>query len=300
MSRGRVPGRLLVCGGVNLDLLVGLDAAPAAGETVIASSMTEGLGGKGANQALAAAALGQDTELLAAVGDDEAAQRALTELADAGVRVGAVQRRPGPTGRALVLLEATGENRIVVVPGANRDLRAPEASGLAGVAAVLCQLETPLETVRATLVAAREAGVTTVLNAAPAVAAAADLLSLVDLLVVNEGEAAQLSGEADLSAAVAALHRSGPATVVVTLGAEGALLSEPGRQVRQPAFPVRVVDTTGAGDCFVGALVQQLLAGVDVPVALRFACAAGALATTRPGAAVRPARAELAALVRQV
>ena len=289
-------GRLLVHGSLNQDLLVDVVAAPAAGETVLATSMTEGLGGKGANQAMAAAAMGQDTELVAAVGRDDAGDQARRQLADAGVRVNRLQVHDDPTGRALVLLEPSGENRIVVVSGANQHLDPPTPAMLEGVGAVLCQLETPLPTVRAALVAARAAGALTVLNAAPADAAAVDLLPLVDVLVVNEREAAQLGGGSGLDAAVAELHRRGAAIVVVTRGGRGALWSEAGSVTDQPAFAVDVLDTTGAGDCFVGALVAGLLGGAAPAEALRLACAAGALATTRRGAAARPTTSDVAAL----
>ncbi len=285
-----------MCGSVNLDLLLDVAAAPSAGETVLAASMQEGLGGKGANQAVAAAVLGQDTGLVASVGPD--GDRALADLRSSGVGVDGVRVVEEGTGRAIVLLEPSGENRIVVVPGANAHARPPSPDELDGVGAVLCQLETPLDVVHETLRVARSAGLTTVLNAAPVGPGARDLLPLVDVLVVNEGEAAQLSGDDDVAVAVSVLHRAGPVTVVVTLGGRGAYLSSGQRPVHQPVFGVDVVDTTGAGDCFVGALVHRLLHGDDPAAAVRFACAAGALATTRRGAAAAmPTAAAVAALL---
>lgn len=292
--------RLLVCGSVNLDLVVSVTTSPAAGETVMAQSLQEGLGGKGANQARAAATLGQDVELVAAVGEDEAGEQTRSELAAAGVRLDRLQIHAGPTGRAIVLLEPSGENRIVVVSGANAHLRPPEQQAYDGAAAVLCQLEAPLSTVRSALASGRGAGALTVLNAAPAVDGADTLLDLVDVLIVNEGEAAQLSGEDEEPAAIRALHRYGAKVVVLTLGERGAQLSRGGEVLRQPAFPVDVLDTTGAGDCFVGAFVSQLLRGAMDSEALRFACAAGALATTRPGAGGQPTAAEVAGLLHDV
>jgi len=282
------PPTLLVVGSVNLDLVLEVDAAPAAGQTVLASASRSGLGGKGANQAVVAASLGCRTRLLAAVGRDDAGTRVRAALAEAGVDTASVATVEHPTGQAVILLEANAENRIVVAPGANYHLELSGAeAALSGADAVLSQLEVPPEVVRVVFGAARRRRTRTVLNAAPVRPDLADLLAYTDVLVVNEGEARALSGEPDPHEALDQLRRRGPGMVVVTRGAGGAIGADGTGRYEQPAFPVDVVDTTGAGDAFVGALTTELIAGRALPRALRRACAAGSLAATIRGAAVR-------------
>jgi ribokinase len=279
--------RLLVAGSANHDTVLDTDRIPRAGETVVASSALHAMGGKGANQAVAAASLGRPTDLLAAVGDDCAAEVVRHALRRAGVGTELLQVTNQPTGQAVVLREPDGDNRIVVASGANAHLDVGRASdAFQDAAAVLCQLETPLDTVRTALTLARRHGAMTVLNAAPAVPGAAQLLPLVDILIVNEQEATDLAGIARPGAAATRMLDAGPSLVVVTRGAAGALMAQPDGIAEQPAFAVPVVDTTGAGDCFTGALVHALLGGAAPGFALRTACAAGALATTRAGAGV--------------
>ncbi|MEU2350395.1 ribokinase [Modestobacter sp. NPDC049651] len=278
-----------VVGSLNEDVIATVDRLPGRGETVIASAVAVLPGGKGANQAAAAGRLGTGVHMVGRVGDDPAAGRQLAALADSRVNVGRVQRTAGtPTGTATIPVEADGgENLIVVVPGANAALTPDdvdvESVHRAGV--LLLQLETPLATVRAAAAATRG---TVVLNPAPPQPLPAELLAQVDVLVPNEHELARLAGApaTDRSPAeLADLARGLARAVVVTLGARGALVvPADGAALLQPPPPVEPVDTTGAGDCFCGALASALDRGDDLPAAVRYAATAAALSTTGPGA----------------
>ena len=250
-------------------------------------------GGKGANQAVAAAwAGGADTTFVGALGEDEAADLILVSLGGAGVRTDLVERADAPTGTAFVTVSPDGENAIVVAPGANDHVRigAAQADRIAEADVVLAQLEIPLDVVAAAAAAARPDAVL-ILNAAPSRELPDSLWEVVDLLVVNEHEAADLAGEPEM------LLKRVPA-VVVTLGGEGcAVLRRDQEPVRVPGIRVDAVDTTGAGDTFCGVLAAGLAQGLDLPDAARLASAAGALAVTRPGAQEAvPTAVEVAAL----
>lgn len=263
----RAPHDVVVVGSVNLDLVARVRQLPVPGETVTASSFLRVPGGKGANQALAARRAGARVRLVAAVGDD--AGPALELLRRDGVDLGGVREVRGPTGLALIGVDALGETTVVVIPGANDELRVDPAD-LAGAAAVLTVLEVPDVAVRAT---AQGAPGLFVLNAAPARPVAPEVLERADLVVVNRLEHAALDG------------LPGARAVVVTSGASGAVLLRDGREVARAAPPpVDAVDSTAAGDAFVGAAVVGLLDGLDDEQLLARACAAGALAVTRSGA----------------
>jgi ribokinase len=279
--------RITVVGSVNLDFVARGPRLPAPGETVTGAVLARHPGGKGANQALAARRLGAEVRLVARVGRDAMADEALALLRAEGVDLGPCVVDPdAPTGVALITVDDGGENQIVVAPGANAALgptdvpasggRATDAAGRDDAGrddALVAQLEVPVETVRAA--ALGHAGFVC-LNLAPALAVPADLLARADLVVVNETEAAHYGP---------ALATTARTLVAVTLGARGAELWRGGQRVAVATPPkVEVVDTTGAGDCFVAALVVALLEGRSHAAALRFACAAGALATTRAGA----------------
>jgi ribokinase len=279
-----------VVGSLNEDVLVAVGRLPGRGETVIARSAVLAPGGKGANQAAAAGRLGPGVHMVGRVGQDPAGDRQLAALAASRVNVSRVQRTPGaPTGSATIPVEeGTGENLIVVVPGANAELTAgdAEAESVRRARVLLLQLEVPVDAVRA---AARAATGTVVLTPAPPQQLPADLWERIDVLVPNEHELAQLAGVAtgerapaelvDLARSVAAC------SVVVTLGARGALvIPEDGPACLQAPPPVTPVDTTGAGDCFCGALAQALARGADLGEAVRYAVTAAALSTTGPGA----------------
>lgn len=262
--------RIAVVGSVNLDLVARVPRLPGPGETVAAVGLRRVPGGKGANQALAAARLGAEATLVAAVGDDAAAGEALVLLRDGGVGLGAVRTVPGvPTGHALITVDDAGETTIVVAAGANAALRVTAAE-VSAAEAVLTVLEVPDYAVAA---AVRHATGFVVLTAAPPRPLPSAMLARVDLVVANRAEYAAVPG---LDAARA---------VAVTSGAAGAVLRREGHEVARAAAPrITAVDGTAAGDAFTAALTVALLDGADDDAALRFACAAGAATATRPGA----------------
>ena len=258
-----MPARLTVVGSINLDLVAKAERLPRPGETVSDATFTRVPGGKGANQAVAAARLGAEVAMIGSVGDDELRLAAVEELTRAGVDLSRVKLDGAATGVALVLVDAAGENEIVVAPGANAELR-PEDVELPDCDGVLCQLEIPLETVEHV---AMTAPGYFFLNAAPARGA----VPAADVTIVNRYELEALT------------HRDG--LIAVTLGAEGAILLEDGEEVARAAPPkVDAVDGTGAGDAFTACLVVSLIEGRSRDESLRRACAAGALAASRFGA----------------
>ncbi|HWM18189.1 MAG TPA: ribokinase [Ilumatobacteraceae bacterium] len=264
-----------VVGSANLDLVATAARAPAPGETVLGHSYAEHAGGKGLNQAVAAARSGAHTAFLGALGTDAAGVllRQVLELDGidhAGVRVDSNL----PTGRALITVGDDGENSIVVVPGANA---AVVVDSMPPARVVLAQLEIPLDAVIDAFRRGRASGAATVLNPAPAAELPDELLALTDVVVPNEHEVTLLGGPEQL------LGR-GPESVVVTLGGEGARWYSSTGSVAVPSLPVEPIDTTGAGDAFCGSLCARLAAGDQIDVALIWAAAAGALATTVAGA----------------
>lgn len=289
---------LLVAGSANLDFVVRASHVPAPGETVLGRDFATFPGGKGANQAVACAkAGGAPTRMLLALGDDAFAAPLEASLREAGVEPFIVRTPEQPTGTAFICLSDDAENAITVAPGANGALRADHLPSLDDVSHLLLQLETPLEAVAAWAVAARAAGVKVLLNAAPARELPAALLDATDLLIVNEGELALLSGES--SGVSAGLAKLGVPGVVVTLGARGCVARIDGELHVQPAFAVQAVDTTAAGDTFCGALAARLAQGDGIGDALRYASAASAIACTRLGAQSSiPERGEVEAFLR--
>ena len=270
-----------VVGSANLDLVALVERVPGPGETLLAHGYLEAPGGKGLNQAVAAARSGARTGLVAALGDDAAGDTLLAVMTAERIETSAVGRGSSPTGRALIAVGDDGENSIVVVPGANATLT-PRSISLHGplvasAAVVLAQLEIPLESVMAAFEVARAVGGMTVLNPAPARELPTELLRLTDVLVPNEHEEELLGGARSLLAA-------GVGTVVVTEGARGARVETRDGSSRVEPFAVDPVDTTGAGDTFSGSLAAQLAAGTPLPQALRWAATAGALSTTVVGA----------------
>ncbi len=288
---------VLVAGSANLDFVVRASHVPAPGETVLGREFATFPGGKGANQAVASArAGGVATRMLLALGDDPFAKTIEDSLANAGVRMRVV-RSAQPTGTAFICLSDDAQNAITVAPGANSALSGNELDSLQKVSHLLLQLETPTEAVAAYALAAREAGVQVVLNAAPARALPTELLRSVDLLIVNEGELTAITGHH--GSVAECLAQLDCPCVVVTLGARGCCARQHAQFLLQPGFEVHAVDTTAAGDTFCGALVAALHRGGSLPVALRYACAASALACTRLGAQTSiPQRVEVEALLR--
>ena len=277
---------ILVAGSANLDFVVRASHIPAPGETVLGHDFKTFPGGKGANQAIACARSGgAATTMILALGNDTFAVPLEESLNADGVRLHIKRVTDQPTGTAFICVSDDAENAITVAPGANNSLRPDDLvpmAELAGFRHLLLQLETPMDTVTAFARAARQQGVKVVLNAAPAQTLSQELLALVDVLIVNEGELAVVSNHA--GSVEQCLERILVPCVVVTLGSRGACARVHGQILKQTAFPVTPVDTTGAGDTFCGAFVAALSQGQDVAQALRQASAAGALACTRPGA----------------
>lgn len=281
---------IVVFGSVNLDLVARVERLPRPGETLAGNAFAMLPGGKGANQALAARRAGADVRLVATVGEDAFAAPALAQLEADGVDLGALRRVATPTGVALINVDAQGENAITVIAGANGCAQAQAIADelLHGGTTLLLQLEVPLDEVIAAAARARAHGARTMLNAAPIQALPDALLATLDVLVVNEHEAAALAATLGMPAAPGdfadAFHRRSGCATVVTLGGEGALAVADGRQLAVPAPTVKVVDTTGAGDAFCGALAGALDRGAAWPRALAEGVAGGALACTAPGA----------------
>jgi ribokinase len=268
---------VLVLGSANADLVLRVAAIPGPGQTVLASGSDRVPGGKGANQAVAAARAGAATGFLGAVGDDDDGTLLRDALAGAGVGLELLRTGGAATGLAVVVVDDAGENSIVVAAGANAGLgalRPAELDRVRDAAVLLAQLEVPVPTI---VEAATASTGTVVLNAAPSRPLPDELWAAVDVLVVNEHEAADLGGRRELLRRVP--------RVVVTLGAAGcAYLERDGTELRVPAPVVRAVDTTGAGDTFCGVLAAGLAAGDGIEQVLRRACAAASLAVQAPGA----------------
>ncbi|MCC6190065.1 MAG: ribokinase [Anaerolineales bacterium] len=299
-----MPPHLVVVGSSNTDLIVRAPQLPRAGETVLGGNLATAAGGKGANQAVAAARLGARVTFVARIGADVFGQQAVVGLERAGLDLRYLVRDPAaPSGVALIVVDAQGQNLIAVAPGANQGLTPADVEAarpaLAKAQVLLLQLETPVETVLAAARAGRAAGLIVILNPAPARPLPAELYALLDYVTPNEREAAALTGQAEPEAAAGALLARGVGAAVITLGAAGAWLADRwGRRQRVPAFQVRPVDTTAAGDAFNGALGVALARGLPLPEAARYAHAAAALSVTRAGAQPSlPAQAEVEAFL---
>ncbi|MBZ9643154.1 ribokinase [Streptomyces sp. PSKA30] len=295
---------LLVVGSANADLVIGVERRPAAGETVLGSDLAVHPGGKGANQAVAAARLGARTALLARVGDDAHGRLLLDSQRAAGVDTVGVLVGGAPTGVALITVDPSGDNSIVVSPGANGKLT-PEDVRAAGSLfhasrVVSAQLEIPLETV---VEAVRSLGPDSrfVLNPSPPRPLPQEVLAACDPLILNEHEAKVILGDAlvgdDPADWARILLARGPRSVVVTLGAEGSLVADSQGVTRVPSVKVDAVDTTGAGDAFTAALAWKLGAGASLAEAAAYAARVGAAAVTKQGAQESfPTAGEVAAL----
>lgn len=287
---------IAVLGSTNMDLVAYVPKTPRLGETVTGREFRTVPGGKGANQAVAAARLGAEVVMIGAVGADEFGVRLRSALTAAGVETAALRTVEGASGTAHITVDDEGANSIIVIPGANAHVTGLEAgddSRIGAADALLLQLELPLPAVLAGARAARAHGIRTVLTPAPARPLPPELLAATDLLVPNEHEAAALTGLTEpLQAAELLLHDV--PEVVITLGAAGVLYAARGREPLTVAAPqVRAVDTTAAGDTFVGALAVALAEGRPMPEALAWASAAAALSVQRPGAQdSMPTRAE--------
>jgi ribokinase len=291
---------IVVVGSINMDLVASTPRIPLAGETLTGTDFTTTPGGKGANQAVAVARLDYPVHMIGMVGEDVFGQALLDNLAAAGVETNAIARVAGPSGVAPILLSATGQNSIVVVPGANGKVT-PEfidkkAALIRSAGMVLCQLELPMETVSHTLAVCADAGVPVILDPAPAAELPATIWRQVAWITPNETEAAfYLGSELEPQGVAQELLSRGTCGVVLKRGSEGAYVAKAGGAASwvRP-FQVRAVDTIAAGDCFNGAFAVALLEGLDHQSAARFASAAAAISVTRRGAqASMPTRAEV-------
>lgn len=283
---------IVVAGSLNMDLVGHVPQLPAWGETVMGDGFSRFAGGKGGNQAVAAARLGAAVAFVGAVGDDPFGHELRAGLVAEGIDASGVQVVDAATGCALIHVRPDGDNAITVLPGANRLAPLPPSPWPAAWRCLLLQLEIPLPATRTWAEAARGAGAQVVLNAAPMSTLPASLLQHVDLLVVNEGELQALTATSQspvapplpLSAALQAAAAHGPSVVVATLGARGLAAWTPDGLQQWPGHAVPVVDSTGAGDTFVGALAAALWQQQTLSVALARANAAAAISCTRPGA----------------
>ena len=272
--------RVCVVGSVNMDLSLRVDALPRPGETVLAASLTHAPGGKGGNQAVAAARAGARVQFVGAVGDDPAAERLRAHLRDNGVGLDATTQMPGPSGTAIVVVDADAENTIVVAPGANGRLTLDTTAArsvIAGCDVLLTQLEIPVAAAIEAAQQARSAGAVVIVNASPAgqnQSSLSDLAAAADVVIANEAEAREWPWR--------------PTHLVTTLGARGARYVGADGDFAVPAPAVAAVDTTGAGDVFAGVLAGSWPANPGSPAerlrAVQRACVAGALATLVPGA----------------
>ncbi|MCR4424699.1 MAG: ribokinase [Firmicutes bacterium] len=302
---------IVVVGSLNMDLTVKVKCLPSRFETVMGRDFQTTPGGKGANQAVAAARLGASVAMIGRVGEDAYGANLLANLANSGVDVSGVVADPeAPTGIALITVDDAGANTIVVVPGANskcspRDVEARSGS-IGHAKAVVAQLEVETDTVVAAFRAARAEGVATVLNPAPAPHSPLPraLLEHADFIIPNEVEAGALSGMRvscpdEALEAARVLHTLGPERVIITLGSQGSVFAGPEGEIRMPAYRVNAIDSTAAGDAFIGAFTVALIDGMSIRDCLAFGSAAGALAASKPGAqASLPCLADVAALSR--
>ena len=289
-SVGPVNAGVAVLGSANLDVVLAVGRIPSPGETVLATGQARHAGGKGLNQAVAAARAGAATTFLGAVGHDDGGELLASTMTDAGLDIATLRRVAEPTGTAYITVDDSGENSIVVAPGANATMirmAADDAAAIEQSQILVMQLETPLSIVVEAARVGRAAGVTVVLNAAPAQPLDAAVLDMVDVLVVNEYEARLVAGvdeTPDLGEVGRALAQHA-VVVVVTLGERGAQWFGARGEGSVPAPAAHVVDTTGAGDTFTGVLAASLAEGLSWPDAVRRGVVAGAIAVQSAGAA---------------
>jgi ribokinase len=284
------PPTIAVIGSANIDLVAYVERVPGSGETVLGRRLAQSFGGKGANQAVMASRLGARVAFVGAIGDDSYAGETIASFRGEGIDIEGLARVPGPSGLASIWVEPDGTNRIVVIAGANGLVQPSEAAGaierLPALDVLVGQLEIPQAATTAAFRTAKARGATTVLNPAPAADLDRALLELTDWLVPNEVEVAQLAGRAiaDSDADLTAFGTTAGRGLAVTLGAAGAALVWDKGVERMPSPVVEAVDTTGAGDAFVGAFAVGLALGLEPRKAVRLGIACGADSVTRPGA----------------
>lgn len=284
---------ITVFGSINMDLIATTNRLPKPGETVAGTGFATAAGGKGANQALAARRAGAEVKMAGAVGKDDFASAAVALLKDGGTNLESVKQVEAPTGTALILVEADGENMIAVVPGANGTLTSADASAaiksMTRGDTLMLQLEIPTAAVETALHEARAANIRTIINIAPLTEDAQRLGKMADIVIANETEFERLAGEngmgqAEREAALVRLHGETGQTLIVTLGADGVMALHDGTLYRAAGLTIEPVDTVGAGDTFCGYFAASLDAGLGFEEALRRAAIAGSLACLKPGA----------------
>ncbi|HHO55875.1 MAG TPA: ribokinase [Trueperaceae bacterium] len=293
--------KILVIGSINMDLVVKVERMPKAGDTVLGTDVENFAGGKGANQAVAAAKAGGSVSMMAKLGNDAYGKELLLDLEDVGIDTGLVETEIGSSGIAFITIDAKGENMIVVSSGANRKITIQDLGKInfSEYKFLVLQLEIPINVVKKSLEIAKANNLKTILNVAPAQILDEEIIKNTDFLILNEGEAALLANKDvfDKETAIAAaksLIVDGAKSVIVTLGADGLIWQSPESSGSLDAHKVNVVDTTAAGDCFCGALAVALSENKSLKQALEFANAAAALATTKKGAQPSlPSRAEI-------
>ncbi len=296
---------VVIVGSLNMDFIYRVKSLPSPGETLTALSYQRAAGGKGANQAVATARQGASVGMIGCVGQDDIGKTLVHGLAQDKINTEHVHAiEQAPSGMASIYVDDKGENNIVIVAGANALLdiqHVQNAKAMIQIARCLvCQFETPLASFIEAATIAKQHGVTVILNPAPVRDFDAELLGLVDVLIVNEIEAKQLSRIDDTSAAAKALLALGPEHVIVTLGEKGVMHSTKANSIHLPAFNVTAIDTTGAGDTFAGSLAAALATGLEMNLAIHRAQAAAAICVTRNGAQPSiPYKAEVDALLQQ-
>lgn len=285
--------KIIVIGSSNVDLTARVRTLPRPGETIGGARLHQANGGKGANQAVAAARLGADVTFLTCLGNDANGEMLSAQFAAEGIDTSKIKFSATPTGTALIFVDDNAENCIAVAPGSNNDLLPADVEGIrdsiSGAAYMLLQLEIPMPTVEKAILLADEAGVRTILNPAPMAPLSDGILKHVWLLTPNQTEAHSLTGidvndEDDARKAAEALFAKGVGNVIITMGSKGSLVCTPDETIFVPARKVKAVDTTGAGDVYNGALVAALAEGKSLESAARIATAASAVAVTRMGA----------------
>lgn len=285
--------KIIVIGSSNVDLTARVRTLPRPGETIGGARLHQANGGKGANQAVAAARLGADVTFLTCLGNDANGEMLSAQFAAEGIDTSKIKFSATPTGTALIFVDDNAENCIAVAPGSNNDLLPADVEGIrdsiSGAAYMLLQLEIPMPTVEKAILLADEAGVRTILNPAPMAPLSDGILKHVWLLTPNQTEAHSLTGiavndEEDARKAADALLAKGVDNVIITMGSKGSLVCTPGETTFVPARKVKAVDTTGAGDVYNGALVAALAEGKSLVDAAGIATAASSIAVTRMGA----------------
>lgn len=280
--------KIVVIGSINMDLVMKVKRLPEKGETLTAQSYITVPGGKGANQAVAAARLGAEVLMIGALGNDGFGEDLLQKLIEEGVGTDGIRRVEGPTGNALITVDENGDNTILVYPGANQEVTPAwvqqQESIIEKADWVMLQLEIPMNSVVEAARLAKKRNKKVLLNPAPAAALPEELISLVDVITPNETELALLSGSDDIATGAELLLQRGISTVVVTLGDKGSVAYTVSTSITAPPFKVKAVDTTAAGDTFNAALITAIGQGKKLEDALIYANAAGGLATTKMGA----------------